>query len=130
MAMPSRAARAPEECDHLLGEYLAAGDIESIVQLYEPGATFVTQDREAKTGRDAIREAFAEIAGMKPRLQSNVFMTLRNGDDLAVLYNDWTMTVRTPDGQSQEMTGRAIEVVCKQADGTWKFAVDDPFARM
>jgi uncharacterized protein (TIGR02246 family) len=130
MSTRTGAARAAEDCDHLLGAYLAAGDLEAIVELYEPGAAFVTQDREVKVGRDAIRQAFADLAALKPRLRSNVFMTLRNGENLAVLYNDWTMSVRTPDGQTQEMTGKAIEVVCRQSDGSWKFAVDDPFARM
>jgi uncharacterized protein (TIGR02246 family) len=124
-----RSARTPEECDHLLSEYLAAGDLDAIVALYEPGAAFVTQDREVKVGRDAIRDAFSELVALQPQLRSNIVMTLRNGDDLAVLYNDWTMSVRTPDGQTTEMAGKAIEVVCRQGDGSWKFAVDDPFAR-
>jgi uncharacterized protein (TIGR02246 family) len=129
MSAARRGARAPEECDLLLNEHLAAGDLDAIVELYEPGATFVTQDRAVKVGRDAIRQAFTDFAAAKPRLRANIVMTLRNGDNLAVLYNDWSLSIRTPDGQSQEMTGRAIEVVCRQADGSWKFAVDDPFAR-
>lgn len=129
MTTPRAGARNPEDCDHLLNEYLAAGDLDAIVELYEPGATFVTQDRSVKVGRDAIREAFADFAAAKPRLRSNIVLALRNGDNLAVLYNDWSMSVNTPDGRSREMTGRAIEVVCRQGDGTWKFAVDDPFAR-
>lgn len=129
--MPARTqtAATPDACDHLLGEYLAAGDLDAIVALYEPGATFVTQDREVKVGRDAVRQAFAEIVAAKPVLRSRIVLTLRNGDHLAVLYNDWTMSVRTPDGQAQEMSGKAVEVVCRQGDGSWKFAVDDPFAR-
>jgi len=127
--MSSPAARTPEDCSHRLSEYLEAGDLDAIVGLYEPGATFVTQDRSVKVGRDAIRQAFAEFAAAKPRLRSNFIMVLRNGDNLAVLYNDWTTSVRTPDGQEQEMTGKAVEVVCRQSDGSWKFAVDDPFAR-
>ena len=74
--------------------------------------------------------AFKDFAAARPRLRSNIIRTLRNGDNLAVLYNDWTMTVTPPGGQPTEMTGKAIEVVCRQADGTWRFAVDDPFARM
>jgi uncharacterized protein (TIGR02246 family) len=124
-----RGARSPEDCDHLFNEFLAAGDLDAIIELYEPGATFVTQDREMKVGRDAIRQAFVDFAAAKPRLRANIVMTLRNGDNLAVLYNDWTMSVRTPDGQTAEMSGKAIEVVCRQSDGSWKFAVDDPFAR-
>ena len=124
-----RGARSPEDCDNLLTDFLAAGDVDAIVELYEPGAAFVTRDREVKVGRDAIRQAFKVFAAAKPRLRVTIVMTLRNGDNLAVLYNDWTMSVRRPDGQTVETAGKAIEVVCRQSDGTWKFAVDDPFAR-
>jgi len=126
----SKKARSPEECDHLLGEFLAAGDLGAIVDLYEVGASFVTQTREVRTGRDAIRAAFEPLAATKPRLRSNIVLTLRNGDNLAVLYNDWTMTMAGADGKPVEMTGKAIETVCRQGDGTWRFAIDDPFGRM
>src|SRR5262245_54257766 len=129
MTTTRRGARTPEECDQLLIEHLAAGDLEAIVELYEPGAAFVTRRREVQVGRDAIRQAFRELAAARPRLRANIVMTLRNGDNLAVLYNDWSMTVRTPDGKSQETSGKAIEVLCRQADGNWKFAIDDPFGR-
>ena len=125
-----KTARSPEECDHLLGEFLAAGDVDAIVDLYEAGACFVTETRELRTGRDAIREAFVDFAAAKPRLRSNIVLTLRNGNDLAVLYIDWTMTVAGPDGKPIEMTGKAIETVCRQGDGTWRFAIDDPYGRM
>jgi uncharacterized protein (TIGR02246 family) len=127
--MATRTARSAEECDHLLGELLAAGDVDGIVNLYEKGASFVTQDRQTLVGHDAIRAAFVDFAAARPRLQANIVRTLRNGDSLAVLYNDWTMSITGPDGKAMEMTGKAIEVVCRQSDGTWRFAIDDPFAR-
>jgi uncharacterized protein (TIGR02246 family) len=129
-AIRGKTARSPEECDHLLGEFLAAGDLDAIVELYEAGACFVTETREVRNGRDAIRQAFGDLAAAKPRLHSTIVRTLRNGDNLAVLYNDWTMTIAGPDGKPIEMTGKAIETVCRQADGSWRFAVDDPFGRM
>jgi uncharacterized protein (TIGR02246 family) len=128
---PTRAkrARSPEECDHLLGEFLAAGDLDAIADLYEAGATFVTEMREGRTGRDAIREAFVIFAAAKPRLRVDIVRTLRNGDDLALLYNDWTMTATSADGETIEVSGKAIETVRRQPDGTWRFAIDDPFGR-
>lgn len=129
MTARGRAARSPQECDHLLGEFLAAGDVDAIVDLYEKGACFVTQDRQELVGHDAIRRAFADFAAARPKLRSTIVRTLRNGDNLAVVYNDWTMTVTPPGGQPTEMIGKAIEVVCRQSDGTWRFAIDDPFAR-
>jgi uncharacterized protein (TIGR02246 family) len=127
---PRKTARSPEECDHLLGEFLAVGDLDAIVDLYEVGASFVTETREVRTGRDAIRAAFVNLAAAKPQLRSHIVLTLRNGDNLSVLYNDWTMTVAGPDGKPIEMSGKAIETVCRQADGSWRFAIDDPFGRM
>jgi ketosteroid isomerase-like protein len=51
------------------------------------------------------------------------------GADLALVYNDWTMTGRAADGRSIERTGKAMEVTRRQADGTWRFILDDPYAR-
>jgi len=48
------------------------------------------------------------------------------GEDLAVLYNDWSLRA---DGKPAELVGKAMEVVRRQPDGTWLFAVDAPFAR-
>ena len=128
--MPIKKARAPEECSHLMAEFLLDGDIDAIVSLYEPGATFVTRTREVRTGHDAIRAAFVDLAAAKPRLTCNVVRVLRNGDNLAVLYNDWSMRLTRPDGQQNETNGKAIETVCRQSDGAWRFAIDDPFGRM
>jgi uncharacterized protein (TIGR02246 family) len=130
MPTPRRAARAPQECDELLAEFLAAGDVDAILELYEKGACFLTQDRQQHVGHDAIRSAFADVAAGRPRLRCDILRTLRNGDNLAVLYNDWTMTITPPGGEPIEMLGKAVEVVCRQSDGTWRFAIDDPWARM
>lgn len=127
---PSRAtARSPEACDHLLGEFLAAGDLDAIADLYEDGASYVTEMGEVRTGRDAIRDAFAPFAAAKPRLRVDIVRTLRNGDDLALVYNDWTLTATGADGEVIEVSGNAIETVRRQADGSWRFAIDDPFGR-
>ena len=59
----------------------------------------------------------------------NVVLVVRSGEDLAVLYNDWSASAKGPDGAPFEMAGKAIEVVRRQPDGSWLFVVDDPFAR-
>jgi len=123
------AALSPEDCDRLFAEHINAGDVDGVAKLYEPRASLVQQDGSAATGTAAIRDALAGFAALRPRLSMNVTRVVRAGDDLAVLYNDWSLRGTGPDGQPLEMTGRAIEVVRRQRDGTWRFAVDDPFAR-
>ena len=123
------AARTPEDCDRLFAEHVNAGDVDAVARLYEPRATLVQQDGPPATGAAAIRDALAGFAALKPRIEMNVTRVVKAGDDLAVLYNDWTLVGTDPDGKRLELTGKAIEVVRRQRDGTWLFAVDDPFAR-
>jgi uncharacterized protein (TIGR02246 family) len=122
-------ARTPEDCDHLLGEYLSSGSVDDILTLYEANAIFVTQDRQRLSGHGALREVMTAFAGARPKLHPNLILVARQGDDLAIIYNDWTLTAAGADGATGEQSGRAIEVIRRQADGTWKFAFDDPFAR-
>ena len=53
----------------------------------------------------------------------------RTGEDLALVYNDWTLSATGADGNPIERSGKAIEVVRRQPDGSWRFAIDDPTAR-
>jgi ketosteroid isomerase-like protein len=39
------------------------------------------------------------------------------------------MSATDPDGNPRERAGKAIEVMRRQADGSWKLVIDDPYAR-
>lgn len=122
------AARTAEDTDRLFAERLNAGDVDGLVALYEPTATLVRQDRTAAVGTEAIRQELSGIVGAKLQIIMNVFRVLGSGD-VAVLYNDWNATGTDRDGKRIELSGRAVEVVRRQADGTWRFAIDDPDGR-
>jgi ketosteroid isomerase-like protein len=66
---------------------------------------------------------------MRPTLDLKVVQVLGTGQDLALVYNDWHLSAARPDGTRFDTSGKAIEVVRRQPDGTWLFAIDDPFAR-
>lgn len=126
--MPDRPApRTPEECDRLFGEYASSGDLDGLVSLYEPQACLTHPDGSVAVGLEAIRAALQGFASAPVRMQMNVVKVVRGGD-LAVLTNEWRATGRNPDGSPLEIGGRAIEVVRRQADGTWRFVVDDPYS--
>jgi uncharacterized protein (TIGR02246 family) len=122
-------ARSAEECDQLFARYVNAGDLDHLVGLYEADGNLIRQDGSAAHGPAAIREMLAGLVAMSPKMVMNVTKVVQAGADLAVLYNDWNMTAKGPDGTPAAMSGKAIEIVRRQADGTWLFAVDDPFAR-
>lgn len=123
------AARTPEDCDHLLAEHLGSGSVEDILDLYEPDAIFVPEDRQPLHGHARLREVMTVFAAARPTLTPNLVLVARQGDDLAVVYNDWALSAVGPDGSTVEQSGRAVEVIRRQADGIWRFAFDDPYAR-
>jgi uncharacterized protein (TIGR02246 family) len=122
-------AGSPEDIDRLFSERMAAGDVDGVVALYEPGGGLVSYDGLVTTGAAAIREALARLAAMRPRMTMNLVRVVRTANDLAVVYNDWKMTALDAEGRPVTMEGRAIEVSRRQADGSWLFVLDDPFGR-
>jgi uncharacterized protein (TIGR02246 family) len=123
------AARNPEDVDRLFGEYLNAGNVEGIVALYEPSAALLLEAGAPLVGREAIREGIKQFMAMRPHIEMKVVRVVHAGGDIAVLYNDWRLTMQGPDGQSIEDCGKACEIVRRQADGSWLFVVDDPRVR-
>jgi uncharacterized protein (TIGR02246 family) len=121
-------ARTPEEVDDLFEKGINAGDAAAVAALYEPTATLIPQPGQTATGPAAILEAITGLLILKPRIKQNVVGVI-SGGDIAVLYNDWTGSMTGPDGVEMLVTGKAIEVCRRQADGTWLFVIDDPWAR-
>ncbi len=47
--------------------------------------------------------------------------------DIALLNSPWTQVGTDPEGNEVSFAGITAEVVRKQADGTWKYIIDDPW---
>ena len=121
-------ANSPLHPDRLLERAMAAGDVDALVALYEDDAVFAAAGQPAGRGTEAVRAALAPVAGAKPRIRTNPRVIADFGD-LAVLYNDWIETGIDDDGKPFERSGKAIEVLRRQPDGSWKFLFDDPYGR-
>jgi uncharacterized protein (TIGR02246 family) len=127
--MAARVPKTPEAVDELFAEYMNAGNLDGLISLYEPKGVLVGQDGTPLVGPAAIRHFFETLGEAKMQIKMKVTKVVRGGDDVAVLYNDWAGTLTGPDGEETEMTGKAIEIVRRQADGSWRFIIDDPNAR-
>lgn len=119
-------ARKPEDCDLLLAEAINRGDLEAAVALYEPTAAFVQGPGQVVTGHAAIREAMNAFAALKPTLKIEVTATPNGGGDIALLRSKWSLTGTGPEGKPVTMSGNGTEVVRRQADGSWRFIIDNP----
>jgi len=122
-------ALKPEDCDRLFEYYLNAGDLNHLVMLYEENCSLVRSDGGVGTGHAAVRAVFEPMLATHPRIKLEVVKVVPNGKDLAVVYSDWTLSATSPDGSPIERSGKAIEVVRRQPDGSWRVAIDDPVGR-
>jgi uncharacterized protein (TIGR02246 family) len=121
-------AQTAEEVDALFEKYVNEGNLEALVALYEPQATLCIPPGQVAIGTDAIRTAMKQMFDVRFQVKCNVTQTFTAGD-IAACYNDWTGTAKGPNGDEMAFSGKAIEICHRQPDGTWKFAIDDPYAR-
>jgi len=118
----------PEDWPHVFERHLNAGDLEALVALYEAGARFVAPSGEVIAGRDLIRPVLAALIETKTRLQGQVVRAVIAGD-LALLYTDFQGTTVDAAGATVAIRSKAIELLRRQPDGTWKLIVGDPNGR-
>jgi uncharacterized protein (TIGR02246 family) len=104
------------------------GDIDALVELYEPHATIIPEPGSPVTGQAAIREALAPFLALNGQIQLRTAAVIESGD-LAVAYADWSLTGGAdPDGNPVNMEGRSTEVMRRQSDGSWLDVIDDPYS--
>ena len=108
--------------------HLNAGDLDSVMSLYEPGARFVTQSGEILVGRDQIRKVIGGLIQSRTRMTARVLRAIVL-HDLAVLYTDFQGTTVDDSGETIDFPSKAVELLRRQPDGTWKLIVGDPNAR-
>jgi ketosteroid isomerase-like protein len=118
-------ADTPEEIHALLSIAMNSGDLEALVALYEDDATLaVPPEGRPVTGRDAIRDATAEVLALRPVADMRVVGKLQH-DGLALTYGRWRLTGTDPSGAPVELAGRGTMVSRRQLDGRWLNALED-----
>ncbi|MCV0424116.1 MAG: DUF4440 domain-containing protein [Roseibium sp.] len=102
-----------------------AGDLETVMQTYEPNQTIMFQPGEPVSDRDAARAAFEQISAVSPKFSYSGHEVIVEGD-IAVHIAPWQMTGSDPEGNKIEGQGLSIAVLRRQSDGAWKMVIDNP----
>jgi uncharacterized protein (TIGR02246 family) len=120
------AASKPEEIDHLFARALNAGDLDALMALYEPNASLMPSPGKIAVGTAEIREGLAGFLAARPNMTLSP-RVVASTEGLALVTSKWEVTLTGADGQRSTMQGQSVEVVRRQPDGTWRFAIDLPF---
>jgi ketosteroid isomerase-like protein len=91
-------------------------------------ARFVAQSGETLVGHDGIRTVLSGLIEAKTHFRSNVIRAV-TVDDIAQLYTDFEGTQVDDSGNTVAVRSKAIEVLRRQPDGSWKLIVGDPNGR-
>ncbi len=76
-------AKSPDKICRLFKQYMAEGDIESLLSLYDPQIAFLNQANEVKNGKSELRQELAPLAAAKAIFGFDIKQIVQSGDDRA-----------------------------------------------
>ena len=102
------------------------GNLDALMTLYESRAAFATQPGNLAHGLSGVREGLSGFIAMKGTLDLKVTRVLEAGG-LALVIGVWSFVGAGPDGEPVKLTGQSADVLRAQADGSWRFVIDNPW---
>jgi|SRR5919204_1612933 uncharacterized protein (TIGR02246 family) len=117
-------ATTPEQIHRLFEDRFNAGDLDALMELYESDTALIAQPGSVARGSEQVRAALQGFLALKGRitLETKLVVTV---DDLAYLSNSWSLTGTGPDGNPVALGATTAEVARRQADGTWRYVIDN-----
>jgi uncharacterized protein (TIGR02246 family) len=116
----------PEQVLAAIVEGINSGDLDGLMPLYESEAAFATEPGSLAHGASGVREALAGFITMNGTLDLEVTRVLEV-DDLALVTGVWSFDGTGPDGEPVRLEASNADVLRRQADGGWRFVIDNPW---
>ena len=103
-----------------------AGDVNSLIIMYEADACFVSQSGQIINGLENIRQGLQSFIDLNGKLDTKVKGVIQTSD-IALLNTEWSFNGTGPDGKAVTITGKATDVLRRQSDGNWHILIDNPW---
>jgi uncharacterized protein (TIGR02246 family) len=118
----------PEEVLNSVTEGINAGDLDSLMTLYEADACFATQPGQLAKSLETIRQSLRGFTDIKDGKFDLKVKRVLQASDVALVISEWSFTGTGPDGSPVNIAAKkSTEVLRQQADGTWRFVIDNPW---
>ena len=99
----------PEETLCSIAEYINAGNLDSLMMLYESDACFASQPGQFIKGREGIRQSLQGFVDMRGKLESKIKRVFQTSN-LALVISEWSFSGTGPDGNSVNLASTATDV--------------------
>ena len=113
-------ARSLREICNLFRQYMREGDVDAAVTLHDPDAVVLNREGQLRRGPAATRRELTPVAASRAVFDFSIKQVIESGD-IALMHTYWTIS------STQQMSVYAIEVARRQADGSWRWLIGDPF---
>jgi ketosteroid isomerase-like protein len=115
----------PQDFHRRFAEAFNSGDVRTLLDLYEPGASFVPQPDEVASGHAAIGHALSQYQAIG-KMTADTRYCVQSGD-VALASASWAIEGTGPDGEPVAVRGTSADLLRCQPDGRWLLVVDHPF---
>jgi ketosteroid isomerase-like protein len=107
-------------------EKFNAGDISSLINMYEIDACFVLQEGKVIKGIENIRHTLESFIDMNGKIESKVDVVIQTSD-IALVNTEWSFNGTGPDDKAVTISGKATDILRQQSDGDWHILIDNPW---
>ena len=115
----------PEDAHRIYVDAFNSGNVEAVLRLYQPDATFVPEPGRVLTGLTAIGEAIHQFQTVGKMTAETRYCI--NSDGAALASASWQIRGTGPEGKPIEVQGTSADVLRLQHEGHWLFVIDHPF---
>jgi uncharacterized protein (TIGR02246 family) len=116
----------PAMIHHAFAEAVNAGDLDRLLSLFDDEAIVIERSGDQTSSPTAIRRHLEQLLALRPTMKIQATHAFVRADT-ALLCSHWTADVTTPDGAPVSLEFRGSEVARRDADGTWRLLIDNPW---
>ena len=118
MNLPKRA----EDAHSTLAAAYNTGDLNIVLSMYDVNGIIVAEPNSPVSGKEKFEAAVRGILSIKGKMEIKTVYCLQSGD-VAVGRSEWSIK----NGDDTKVSAKGVEVMKRQADGTWKILIDHAF---